>query len=92
MDFDFKYDSFLNFQMDHCKQIIVIGCMEFSDMRHHVHVIGHAGMELLPNNCVLVDFCTMNMLIHVIGLKMLMDAKNIVSENTIEKIFKPKSN
>lgn len=72
--------------MDQCKQTIVIGCMAFSDMKHHVHAIGHAGTELLPSNCVLVDCCTMSMLIHVIGPKMLMDAKNIVRQR--EKLLK----
>lgn len=70
--------------MDQCKQIIAIGCMAFSGMKHRVHVIGLAGMELLPNNCALVDFCTMNMLIRVIGLRMLTVAKSIVSKINIK--------
>lgn len=66
--------------MDQCKPITAIGCMEFSGMKHHVRVIGPAGMERPPNNCALVVFCTTNMLIHAIGPKMLTVAKNIVSD------------
>ena len=46
---------------------IVTGYMEFSDMRHHVLVTGHVGMELQLNNCALEDCCIMNKLIAVIG-------------------------
>lgn len=65
--------------MDQFKQIIVIGCMAFSDTKRLVHVIGHVGMEQPLSSCALVVFCTMNTLILAIGPKMLKDAKNIVS-------------
>jgi hypothetical protein len=46
---------------------IVTGFMEFSDMRHHVLVTGHVGMELQLNNCALEDCSIMNKLTAVIG-------------------------
>lgn len=70
--------------MDQCKQIIAIGCMAYLGMKHHVRVIGPAGMELPQSNCALVDFCTMNMLIHVIGPKMWKGVKSIVSKRANE--------
>lgn len=61
------------------QQNIVIGYMEYLVMKHLVHDIGHVGMEQQPNNCASVDYCIMKMHIVVIGQKMLMVAKNIVS-------------
>lgn len=67
------------------KRIIAIGCTEFSGMKHHVRVIGPAGMEQPLSSYALVDFCTMNMLTHAIGPKMSKDAKNTVSKIAEEK-------
>lgn len=66
--------------MGQCKRITAIGCTVFSVTKPHAHAIGLAGMERLLSSCVLEVFCTMKMPIRVIGPKMLMDAKNIVSQ------------
>lgn len=60
-------------------QNIVIGYMVFLDMKHLVLDIGHAGMVQQQNNYVSVDYYITKIHIVVIGQKMLMDVKNIVS-------------
>lgn len=75
--------------MDLCKLNIVIGCMVFSVMKLHAHVIGHAGMVQLLSNCASEVFCTTRMLIRAIGRKMLMDVKSIVSTKQFHWITDP---
>lgn len=38
------------FKMERFRMNIATGCMEFLGMKHHVRVIGRAGMELPPNS------------------------------------------
>lgn len=70
--------------MGQFKPTIVIGCMEFSVMKLHAHVIGHAGMERLPSSFASVVFFTTRTLIHAIGQKMSMDVKSIVSKDNCQ--------
>lgn len=66
---------------------IVIGYMEYLVMKHLAQDTGHVGMEQQLNNCALVDCCIMKMLTVVIGPKMLMDVKSIVSHKRLLKDF-----
>lgn len=52
------------------KPITAIGYMEYSDMKHLVQDIGHAGMVLQLNNYALVVYFIMKMRTVVIGQKM----------------------
>ena len=53
--------------------------MAYLDTKHLVLVIGLVGMVLLLNNFALVVSCTMKRLTPVIGPRMLVDVRNIVS-------------
>lgn len=64
----------VQFQMN-----IVTGYMASLDMKRHAQDIGHAGTELPLSSYVVVVSYIMNKHIVVIGLKMLMDVKSIVS-------------
>ena len=55
--------------------------MEYSDTKHLAQDIGLAGTEPLQNSFVSVVFYTTKTLMPVIGHKMLLDVKNIVSPN-----------
>jgi hypothetical protein len=55
------------FKMDQFQTSIATGCMEFSDMKRRVHVIGLAGMEQLQSNCALEVCFTTNKLTVAIG-------------------------
>lgn len=61
------------------KPNIVIGCMVFLGMKHHVHAIGLAGMERLPNNYALAVCFIMKMPTAVTGHLQWPVAKSIVS-------------
>lgn len=64
----------VQFQMN-----IATGYMASLDTKPHVQDIGHAGTELPLNSYVVVVCYIMNKHIVVIGLRMLMDVKSIVS-------------
>lgn len=73
----------VQFQMN-----IVTGYMASLDMKRHAQDIGHAGTELPLNSYVVVVFYIMNKHIVVIGLKMLMDVRSIVSSSFLKKELK----
>ena len=64
--------------------------MAYLDTKHLVLVIGLVGMVLLLNNFALVVSCTMKRLTPVIGPRMLVDVRNIVSfEKKLLVVYSP---
>lgn len=69
----------LFFQMVQFQRNTVTGCMVYLVMKHHVPATGLVGMALPPNNYALAVCSTTRMPTAVIGLKMSMAARSIVS-------------
>lgn len=64
------------------RRITAIGYTVSLVMKLHARATGHAGMEQLPNNCVLVAFFIMKTHTLVIGLRMWTVVKSIVSKHS----------